>query len=58
LFCDYGHLNFRDGDYIVLPRGTAWRIHVRAEAQVLLIEATNDSYPVARQRPLGKSRDF
>ena len=25
LFCDYGHLEFRDGDYIVLPRGTAWR---------------------------------
>jgi homogentisate 1,2-dioxygenase len=22
LFCDFGHLRFRDGDYIVLPRGT------------------------------------
>ena len=26
LFCDYGHLDFRDGDYIVLPRGTMWRL--------------------------------
>ena len=25
LFCDYGHLPFRAGDYIVLPRTTMWR---------------------------------
>src|SRR5262249_46485050 len=22
LFCDYGHLGYREGDYIVVPRGT------------------------------------
>ncbi len=22
----YGHLTFRDGDYILLPRSTMWRI--------------------------------
>jgi len=22
LHCDFGHLSYRDGDYIVLPRGT------------------------------------
>jgi len=26
LFCDYGHLAIVTGDYIVVPRGTMWRI--------------------------------
>ena len=26
LYCDYGRLSFRDGDYIMLPRGTMWRV--------------------------------
>jgi len=26
LFCDYGHIPYRDGDYIVIPRGTMWRL--------------------------------
>jgi homogentisate 1,2-dioxygenase len=26
LFCDYGHLEVREGDYIVIPRSTMWRI--------------------------------
>ncbi|MFQ6022420.1 MAG: homogentisate 1,2-dioxygenase [Acidiferrobacterales bacterium] len=44
LFCDYGHLEFREGDYIMLPRGTLWRVETEARLTVLLIEATNDSY--------------
>ncbi|MEE8534719.1 MAG: homogentisate 1,2-dioxygenase [Kiloniellales bacterium] len=43
LFCDYGHLAFRDGDYIVLPRGTAWRLECDGQAEILMIQATNDS---------------
>src|SRR5688572_13666940 len=26
LFCDYGHLAIAAGDYLVIPRGTMWRI--------------------------------
>ena len=26
LFCDYGHLAYRAGDYLYLPRGTMWRL--------------------------------
>ena len=26
LFCDFGHLSYRDGDYLLLPRGTMWRL--------------------------------
>ncbi|MSP88120.1 MAG: homogentisate 1,2-dioxygenase [Alphaproteobacteria bacterium] len=44
LFCDFGRLTFRDGDYIVLPRSTSWRIEGRGPLTLLLIEATNDSY--------------
>jgi homogentisate 1,2-dioxygenase len=44
LYCDYGHLSIRDGDYVVLPRGTMWRLECRGEASLLMIEATNQSY--------------
>ena len=44
LFCDYGHLRFSVGDYLMLPRGTLWRITVDEPVSGLLIEATGDSY--------------
>jgi homogentisate 1,2-dioxygenase len=44
LFCDYGHLEIRDGDYLLIPRGTMWRAEFDGPAALLLIEATNDSY--------------
>jgi len=44
LFCDYGHLTLGDGDYVVLPRGTQWRIQENAPLSLLLIEATGDHY--------------
>jgi len=44
LFCDFGHLGFEAGDYIVLPRGTMWRLECAEPAAILLIEATNASY--------------
>jgi homogentisate 1,2-dioxygenase len=44
LYCDYGHLAIRAGDYIMLPRGTMWRIDCSAPMTALLIEATNGSY--------------
>jgi len=44
LYCDYGHLEFRDGDYVVMPRGTAWRLDCDEPAMVLMIEATNDAF--------------
>ncbi len=44
LFCDYGHLALRDGDYVVMPRGTLWRLEATSPMSLLLIEATNGSY--------------
>ena len=53
LFCDYGHLSVRDGDYVVLPRGTQWRIAPTSAMTALLIEATNDSYRLPDRGMLG-----
>ncbi|MDP6707201.1 MAG: homogentisate 1,2-dioxygenase [Alphaproteobacteria bacterium] len=44
LYCDFGHLSFRDGDYIVLPKTTTWRIEPTAPVSALLVEATNQHY--------------
>jgi len=44
LFCDYGHLSIKKGDYILLPRGTMWRIQINQPIYALLIEASNDSF--------------
>ena len=44
LYCDFGHLTFAAGDYIVLPRGTMWRLDCAEPVMALLIEATNSSY--------------
>ena len=44
LFCDYGHLEFREGDYIVLPRSTMWRLESDGPVRLLMIEATGGSY--------------
>jgi len=44
LFCDYGHLSFEAGDYIVLPRSTMWRLECAEPVTALLIECTNAAY--------------
>jgi homogentisate 1,2-dioxygenase len=58
LFCDYGHLSFRDGDYVVLPRGTMWRLECRGEASFLLIEATHQSYRLPDRGLAGQQAIF
>ncbi len=44
LHCDFGHLGYRQGDYIVLPRGTMWQLEPAAPTRCLMIEATNAGY--------------
>lgn len=53
LYCDFGHLEFATGDYLVLPRGTMWRLECPAGAALLLIEATNSSYLLPEKGLLG-----
>ena len=58
LFCDYGHLVLREGDYIVLPRGTLWRLEVSAPITLLMIEATGGAYRLPERGPLGDHAVF
>ncbi|HLF31136.1 MAG TPA: homogentisate 1,2-dioxygenase [Xanthomonadales bacterium] len=53
LYCDYGHLEFRAGDYIVLPRSTMWRVVCDRPVRMLLIEASNSSYMLPDKGLLG-----
>ena len=58
LYCDYGHLSFRDGDYILLPRGTMWRLEISEVTSLLLIEASNSSYKLPEKGILGDHAVF
>jgi homogentisate 1,2-dioxygenase len=58
LFCDFGHLSFREGDYIVLPRGSCWRVECRSPSAFLLIEATNDGYRLPDKGMVGPHAVF
>jgi homogentisate 1,2-dioxygenase len=54
LYCDYGHLEIGQGDYVVLPRSTMWRLEADGEMQLLLIECTNGSYKVPERGLVGR----
>lgn len=58
LFCDYGHLSIRDGDYVVIPRSTSWRLEPSEPMQLVMIEATNDSYQLPDKGLLGQHAFF
>ncbi|GAC14082.1 homogentisate 1,2-dioxygenase [Aliiglaciecola lipolytica] len=58
LFCDYGHLTLKQGDYVVIPRSTMWRIEPDSAMQILMIEATNDSYQLPEKGLVGPHAIF
>jgi homogentisate 1,2-dioxygenase len=53
LFCDYGHLKLVAGDYVMVPRGTMWRLDVLEPIALLMIEAINSSYELPDKGLLG-----
>jgi homogentisate 1,2-dioxygenase len=54
LFCDYGHLPFATGDYIVLPRSTMWRIETTVPVTILLFECSNGSIRTPERGSVGR----
>lgn len=58
LYCDYGHLTFTDGDYIIIPRSTNWRIEPDAPVTMLMIEATHGSYLNSERGIVGEHAIF
>lgn len=57
-FCDYGHLSFREGDYILVPRSTMWRIEPAEPVTLLMIEATNGAYQLPDKGLVGPHAIF
>jgi homogentisate 1,2-dioxygenase len=59
LFCDFGHLPLVAGDYLMLPRGTMWRLECRdGPLDVLMIESTNASYGLPEKGLVGPHAIF
>lgn len=53
MFCDFGHLTLAAGDYVVLPRGTMWRLESPDSIALLLIECCNGSFMLPDRGLLG-----
>jgi homogentisate 1,2-dioxygenase len=53
VFCDYGHLPLNQGDYLLLPRGTMWRLQPTQPLTLFLLEATNTGYRLPDKGLLG-----
>lgn len=53
LFCDYGRLDVRAGDYVYLPRGTMWRLAPAEPMAILAIQATNTHFTLPDKGLLG-----
>ncbi|TAE83810.1 MAG: homogentisate 1,2-dioxygenase [Alphaproteobacteria bacterium] len=53
LYCDYGHLAYETGDYIMIPRSTMWRLEPHTVTEMLMIEATNNHYKLPDKGLLG-----
>ncbi len=58
IYCDYGRLVYAEGDYIVLPRGTMWRMAPSKPTRLLLIEASNSAYQLPEKGLLGPHAIF
>lgn len=54
LYCDYGHLDYAEGDYIVLPRSTMWRIECPEQTTMLLIECSNGTFKAPDRGMVGR----
>lgn len=58
LFCDYGHMEISEGDYVLIPRNCLFRIETTASMKVLMIEATNDSFQLPEKGLVGRHAIF
>lgn len=58
LLCDYGHLPVGQGDYVVIPRSTSWRLEVGEPITLIAIECTNGSYTLPDKGIVGRHAIF
>lgn len=57
-FCDFGHLTLAAGDYVVIPRGTMWRIDPGTPMALLVVEASGSSFTLPDRGLLGPHAIF
>ena len=57
-FSDFGHLTLAAGDYVVIPRGTMWRIDPAAPLAVLMVEASGSTFGLPDRGLLGPHAIF
>jgi homogentisate 1,2-dioxygenase len=53
LYCDFGHLVIKEGDYLLLPKGTMWRLETTNPCEILMVESTNGHYQLPDKGLLG-----
>ena len=58
LYCDYGHLEINTGDYVLIPRGTMWRINPKSPFEILMVEATDQIFQLPNKGILGEHAIF
>ena len=58
LYCDYGHLEFRQGDYLLIPRSTMWRLECDGLTMMLMIESTGAAFGLPDKGPIGQHAIF
>lgn len=58
LYCDYGHLSVREGDYVMIPRSTSWRLEISEPMFVLMIENSDAAYSLPEKGMVGNHAVF
>ena len=53
-FCDFGHLDAAAGNYLVIPRGTMWRIETNEDLGVLMLQTRRMRFRVPDRGLLGR----
>lgn len=57
-FCDYGHFSVMEGDYVVIPRSTNWRLTPHEPMFILMIENTDGEYDLPDKGLVGRHAIF
>ena len=57
-YCDYGHLEVESGDYLVIPKGTMWRVHAAHVLHWLVIETKGQRVRIPKRGLLGNHALF
>ncbi|EKF9264278.1 homogentisate 1,2-dioxygenase [Vibrio cholerae] len=58
LYCDYGHMVVSEGDYVLIPRSTNWRLEPIEPLFILMIENTDAAYALPEKGLVGNHAVF